>query len=126
MSPSGGSAENLGSNGAGDHSMENYGAQGSLSFPAASNDADVNNQRSDGAAEADEIISEEVMKEKASESPWHILPQELKNWSIDTAKKISNFVEEKAQDREKIKRSKKEATELDRCLEEAESEIKKK
>jgi len=126
MSPNGGSSsDNLGGIGPGDLQAE-FGAAGSASIlTLGSNDAEFNNPRSDAIAESIETISEEAMKQLAAESPWHTLPEEMKVWSIDTAKKISLFVDTKVEARQVIKKNKTEATELDRCLEEAESQIKK-
>jgi hypothetical protein len=74
---------------------------------------------------ADEDGIEAKMKQQIDEnSGWHLLPEEIQQWSLQKAREMSDFVNDNAKKREDVKRQKLEATDLDRCLEEAETDLK--
>jgi hypothetical protein len=68
-------------------------------------------------------IDEKSVREDSS---WHSLPPDMKQWSLSISRDITRFVDDRVKERDIIREKKSEATDLDRCLEEAETKIKDK
>eukprot|EP00928_Gymnodinium_smaydae_P013296 TRINITY_DN14863_c0_g1_i2.p1 TRINITY_DN14863_c0_g1~~TRINITY_DN14863_c0_g1_i2.p1 ORF type:complete len:690 (-),score=182.97 TRINITY_DN14863_c0_g1_i2:15-2084(-) len=76
---------------------------------------------SDGGGKSPEI-ADGIIDPKSS---WHILPPDMKSWALETASELNHFVTQLTQERTEIQRQEGEASEFDRCLEEAETSIKR-
>lgn len=73
--------------------------------------------------EVDESL---ISSENVSEPNWRFLPDETRQWAVDTAKEIYRFIHEKSRLREEVEKHNKEQFDIDHVQEEAETAIQEK